>query len=42
MIVQNQQLDHEYLAIEGLQSFTNSAIGFGLGNSHPAVLEKRV
>ena len=42
LIVNDATLDHEYLAIEGLQSFTDASTKFILGKDSPAVQEKRV
>jgi len=41
LIVDNAALDHEYLPIEGLTSFTDASARFILGKEHPAYVEKR-
>jgi aspartate aminotransferase len=42
MIVDNAAMDHEYLSIEGLQSFTDASARFILGKDSPVVQDKRV
>lgn len=41
LIVDDLSLDHEYLPIEGLLSFTEASARFMLGAQHPVILEKR-
>lgn len=40
-IVKNPAYDHEYLPIEGLQSFCEASAKFALGPTHPVIVEKR-
>ena len=40
-MVGNEKLDHEYLSIEGLQSFTDSSARFILGRENAVITEKR-
>ncbi|KAI9224792.1 aspartate aminotransferase [Blastocladiella britannica] len=42
LVVNNSQLDHEYLPIEGLASFTSAASKLILGEDSPAIAEGRV
>ncbi|KAJ8284690.1 hypothetical protein COCON_G00035400 [Conger conger] len=42
MIVENQNLNHEYLPILGLPEFRSSASKIALGEDSPAILENRV
>ena len=41
VIVGNMSLDHEYLPIDGLKSFTEASAKLILGNDSPAISEKR-
>lgn len=40
-MVGNESLNHEYLSIEGLQSFTDSSARFILGNDSAVIAQKR-
>ena len=40
-IVSNMTLDHEYLPIDGLKSFTDASAKLILGKDSPAVIQKR-
>ena len=41
MIVSDASVDHEYLPIDGLKTFTDASAKLMLGNSSPALLENR-
>ncbi|KAI9204690.1 pyridoxal phosphate-dependent transferase [Polychytrium aggregatum] len=41
LILEDSSLDHEYLPIAGLKSFTDASVKLILGDSSPAILEKR-
>lgn len=41
-VILNENMDHEYLPIEGLASFSSGASSLILGKNSPAVAEKRV
>ncbi len=41
-IVSDASLDHEYLSIDGLKSFTEASIRLMLGDESPAIKESRV
>ncbi|RKP19560.1 hypothetical protein ROZALSC1DRAFT_28857 [Rozella allomycis CSF55] len=41
MIVNSPDLDHEYLPLDGLKSFTDASAKLILGNNSPVILEKR-
>ena len=38
----DESLNHEYLSIDGLQTYTNAASTLLVGETSPAVAEKRV
>jgi aspartate aminotransferase len=42
MVVDNPQLDHEYLPIDGLAEFTEASARLVLGNDSPAIRDGRV
>ncbi|KAJ1569833.1 Aspartate aminotransferase, cytoplasmic, partial [Nowakowskiella sp. JEL0078] len=42
IIVNDPSIDHEYLPIAGLKSFTNAAVRLILGRNNPAISEKRI
>lgn len=42
MLVNDLEIDHEYLPIDGLASFTEASARLVLGHSSPAILEDRV
>lgn len=42
MLVEDPELDHEYLPIDGLATFTEASAKLVLGFSSPAILENRV
>ena len=41
-IASDLTLDHEYLPVLGLQSFSNAAVKLILGNDSPAVISNKV
>jgi hypothetical protein len=42
MIVMDESLDHEYLSIDGLKTFTEASVRLILGADSPAIKEQRV
>lgn len=42
MIINDPEIDHEYLPIDGLASFTEASARLVLGQSSPAILDNRV
>jgi aspartate aminotransferase len=42
MLVSDPEVDHEYLPIDGLASFTEASARLVLGSASPAILENRV
>jgi aspartate aminotransferase, cytoplasmic len=42
LLVNDPEVDHEYLPIDGLASFTEASARLVLGHSSPAILENRV